>query len=305
MSFTDPKDRNIALVVDDNPETLGMVTTALEDNGISVVVARSGQGALDLATRILPDVVLMDAVMPQMDGFETCRLLKSDARLAYAPVIFMTGLTEPEHIIKGLRAGGVDYLIKPVVIEELVARITTHILNARAIQSARQALDTSGRSVIAVDARGAVLWGSPRAMKMIEALGPQGIRPVTGSEDFAGWIERCQRVPASQAPVLEMEALTVNFIGTSPSSEFLLKVCRRDRQSPYQHLSATFGLTPREAEVLFWLSMGKTNRDIAQILSLSSRTINKHLEQVFQKMGVDNRTSAAVSADRTINQLAS
>lgn len=297
------EERNIALVVDDNPETLGMVTTALEENGISVVVARSGTGALDLANRILPDVVLMDAIMPQLDGFETCRMLKSNDRLAYAPVIFMTGLTESEHIIKGLLSGGVDYLTKPVVIDELIARITTHILNARAIQSARQALDASGRSVVAVNPQGAVLWGSPRALRLIGPLDTDGLITSDVSDSFVAWIDRCVELPASQTLAFAFEQSKVSFIGKSPSNEILLKVCGGDRQSPYKHLEGSFKLTPREAEVLFWLSMGKTNRDIAQILSLSSRTINKHLEQIFQKMGVDNRTSAAVAADRAINQL--
>lgn len=302
MPYADREDRNIALVVDDSPETLGMVTTALEENGISVVVARSGAGALDLAKRILPDVVLMDAVMPQMDGFETCRLLKSDDRLAYAPVIFMTGLTESEHIIKGLLSGGVDYLTKPVVVDELVARIMTHILNARAIQSARQALDASGRSVVAVNPQGAVLWGSPRALRIVGPLDADGMIAAEVPESFTGWIERCLSLPASQTAPFAFDQSKVSFIGKSPSNEILLNVCSGNRQSPYKLLAASFKLTPREAEVLFWLSMGKTNRDIAQILSLSSRTINKHLEQIFQKMGVDNRTSAAVSADRAINQ---
>ncbi|MBO6895661.1 MAG: helix-turn-helix transcriptional regulator, partial [Roseibium sp.] len=68
-------------------------------------------------------------------------------------------------------------------------------------------------------------------------------------------------------------------------------------------LAVAFELTPREAEVLYWLTLGKTNRDISAILGLSARTVNKHLEQIFQKMGIDNRTSAAVMADRVLNSL--
>ena len=303
MPHSELAHRNIALVVDDSPDSLGMISTALEENGISVVVARSGASAIDLAQRVLPDVILMDAVMPELDGFETCRLLKADDRLAYAPIIFMTGLTEPEHIIKGLISGGVDYLTKPVVIAELVARITTHILNARAIQSARQALDTSGRSVIAVDLDGAVLWGSPKALRMIEPVMTEPGLIANGAPDFTQWLEASLRLPTSPPRVFPLSEIMLAYIGTSPSNEILLKVCNSNRASPYQVLEQTFVLTPREAEVLYWLSMGKTNRDIAQLLELSSRTINKHLEQIFQKMGVDNRTSAAVSADRVINQV--
>jgi DNA-binding NarL/FixJ family response regulator len=302
MTHSDPDHRNIALVVDDSPESLSMISTALEENGISVVVSRSGISALDLAARVLPDVILMDAIMPEMDGFETCRRIKSDERLAYAPVIFMTGLSEPENIVKGLMAGGVDYVTKPAVIDELLARITTHILNAKAIQSARQALDTSGRSVIAVNLEGQVLWGSPKAMQMIERIAQSGAIAAETGQGFGDWLAASLRQPASPPRTFMVDGIALSYIGTSPSSELLLKVCSHVQGSPYAHLERTFSLTPREAEVLYWLSLGKTNRDIAQILALSSRTINKHLEQVFQKMGVDNRTAAAVAAARAINQ---
>ena len=301
MPLTEREDQNIALVVDDSPESLSMITTALEDNGISVIVANNGHAAIKLAQRILPDVILMDAMMPELDGFETCRLLKENDQLAYAPVIFMTGLSESEHIIKGLQVGGVDYVTKPAVVDELIARITTHILNARAIQSARQALDASGRSIIAVDTDTRILWGSPNAFELLGRK-PAGMRLSDFfSSDFENWLRGCVRLPTSQASTYTSDGLAICFVGTSPSDEVLLKVRVNNQSNPYELLSGSFGLTPREAEVLFWISMGKTNRDIAEILELSSRTINKHLEQVFQKMGVDNRTSAAVAADRIIN----
>ena len=303
MSQSDTSDRRIALVVDDSPETLSMVSTALEENGISAVVATSGQAGYDLATRILPDVILLDAMMPGLDGFETCALLKADERLAYAPVIFMTGLSDSEHIIRGLQVGGVDYVMKPAVIDELIARITIHILNARAIQSARQALDTSGRSVIAVAPSGSLLWGSPRALNLLNQKESTEPQETLGGAEYENWLALCVKLPTSKTTRFSCGGFTLNFLGSAPSGELLLQICRSTGEQPHTYLETIFNLTPREAEVLYWLSMGKTNRDIAQILSLSSRTINKHLEQVFQKMGVDNRTAAAVAADRAINQL--
>ena len=84
-------------------------------------------------------------------------------------------------------------------------------------------------------------------------------------------------------------------------SDILVNVLERRTESNKDLLSQAFELTAREAEVLFWLTLGKTNRDISAILGLSARTVNKHLEQVFQKIGVDNRTSAAVLADSVLN----
>ncbi|SNR83442.1 DNA-binding response regulator [Puniceibacterium sediminis] len=301
MSSLDPERHNIALVVDDNPETLGMVSTALEENGITVLVARDGLTAIDLANRIRPDVILMDAVMPDPDGFETCRRLKSGPDATLAPIIFMTGLTEPEHIVKGLRSGGVDYITKPVMIEELLARITIHVMNAKMIRSAREALDTSGRSVMAFDGNGRPLWGSPKAQATLSALCDTGAPTLADNQQFRLWLRDCSALPASQIDLFSHGDLTIAFLGLASSREVLVKLNSGKAGSPARLLERAFSLTAREGEVLQWLSMGKTNRDIAQILSLSARTVNKHLEQVFQKMGVDNRTAAAVMADRVLN----
>ena len=93
--------RDIVLVVDDSPDTLSFLTEAIERSGATVLVAVGGDLALDLVEEITPDIILLDAVMPGMDGFETCRRLKAKGRLAHVPVIFMTGLSETEHIVKG------------------------------------------------------------------------------------------------------------------------------------------------------------------------------------------------------------
>ncbi len=119
--------RDIVLVVDDSPETLRMLTDAIEDAGMTVLVAREGEYALSIIERVLPDIILMDALMPGTDGFETCRRLKQNKALAHVPVIFMTGLSDTEHIIQGLEAGGVDYVTKPLVPGELLARIRVHL----------------------------------------------------------------------------------------------------------------------------------------------------------------------------------
>ncbi len=97
--------------------------------------------------RISPDLILLDAMMPGMDGFETCRRLKQSP-VAHVPVIFMTALSETEHIVAGLAAGGVDYVTKPIVLDELFARIRVHLANARAAESTRIALDRSGSSLV-------------------------------------------------------------------------------------------------------------------------------------------------------------
>jgi DNA-binding response OmpR family regulator len=155
--ITDSKKRDIALVVDDSPESLRLLTDALDGAGMTVMVALDGASAMRIVDQITPDIVLLDAIMPGMDGFETCRRLKRDAGLDNVPIIFMTGLAETEHIVHGLEAGGVDYVTKPIVVEEMLARIRVHLANARMTQSARAALDVSGRYLLAVNSKGRLM----------------------------------------------------------------------------------------------------------------------------------------------------
>ncbi|MEM6889813.1 MAG: DNA-binding response regulator [Pseudomonadota bacterium] len=285
----------IALVVDDNPESLGMVSTALEAQGMTVLVARDGHSAIELTHRIQPNVILMDAVMPTLDGFETCRMLKSGPNPTLAPIIFMTGLSDQEHVVKGLRAGGVDYITKPVVIDELIARLTTHVVNSRLLQSARQAIDATDQSVLAFDAKAQLVWGSHSAIATMEQDAFNPSHPI-----LRPWLEKCLAQPVSAVGPLQLGRFNLQFVGVLLGGEVLVKLGHYTGHSAENALQNAFGLTQREAEVLYWLTLGKTNRDISTILSLSARTVNKHLEQVFQKMGVDNRTSAAVVADREI-----
>lgn len=293
-------DRAIALVIDDAPESLGLVSDALEASGMTVLVARSGAEGIALAQRVKPDVILLDAMMPGMDGFETCRTLKSPPRPEPAPVIFMTGLTEPEHILEGLRSGGVDYITKPVVVDELLARILTHVLNARAINAARSALDNAGQWVLSFAEDGTLSWGSAQALALLD--GPAGASLMNGEHAkpaLKDWLGGLPGQPMSSALAFAGDGVTLKYLGQS-DNEVLICIKAQSEPDGSARLANAFGLTDRESEVLLWLTMGKTNRDIGDILDLSARTINKHLEQVFHKMGVDNRTSAAVMADRIL-----
>jgi DNA-binding response OmpR family regulator/DNA-binding CsgD family transcriptional regulator len=294
--------RDIVLLVDDSPDALGFLTEALEASGYSVLIATSGHGALSIVARISPDLILLDAVMPGMDGFETCRTLKADPVVAQVPVIFMTGLTETEHVVKALESGGVDYLTKPINIDELRARIRVHLSNARSAQSARVALDAAGRHLLAIRGDGQVHWTTPQANRLIEtAIGhAEGIGDV--AKAAAAWLSQRragtpQQSEASFAfPGATGLPLTLSLLGTIGADEHLFRLTSANRQSEDEMLRKNFGLTHRESEVLLWIAKGKANRDIGEILGLSARTVNKHLEQIYSKLGVENRASAAVKA---------
>jgi adenylate cyclase len=124
---------NTILIVDDTPANLGVIVESLEDRGFRVVVAQDGEEGQQRADFVQPDLILLDVIMPGLDGFEVCRRLKAVASTRDIPVIFMTSLTETEHKITAFRAGGVDYVTKPLQIDEVMARVNTH-LNLHAMQ---------------------------------------------------------------------------------------------------------------------------------------------------------------------------
>ncbi|MGO8918074.1 MAG: response regulator [Stellaceae bacterium] len=305
----DGKRRDIAIVVDDSPETLRFLTDALEEAGFTVLVALAGANALALAQEVTPDIVLMDAVMPGMDGFETCRRLKANKHLAFVPVIFMTGLSETEHIVKGLEAGGVDYVAKPIVPDELIARMHVHLTNARLGQSARNALDAAGRFLLAVNRAGRVLWSTPQASKLLgaafSAFAVDGFELPAEIMQWLASIRERGAGAAGEPPVASAAGsdrqFQLSYIGQIGADEFLLRLIESDPASEEILLRQRFLLTAREADVLVWVARGKSNRDIGEILGLSPRTVNKHLEQIYSKLGVENRTSAAAQALRALD----
>jgi DNA-binding NarL/FixJ family response regulator len=300
--ITEPKKRDVALVVDDSPETLRLLTDALDGAGMTVMVAMDGAAAMRIVDQITPDIILLDAVMPGMDGFETCRRLKRDAGLSNVPVIFMTGLAETEHIVRGLEAGGVDYVTKPIAIEEMLARIRVHLANARLTQSARAALDVSGRFLLAVDRQGKVMWATPQAQKLLsDSLGASASSDeMVLPEALQHWLDQAPAgrsgSKSATASFPDHPELRLHYIGNAGPNEFLLRLAKDAGSALPTEFSTELGLTTREGEVLSWLSKGKTNRDIAQILGLSPRTVDKHLEQIYAKLGVENRTAAAAIA---------
>lgn len=299
--------RATILVVDDTPESLRFLTATLEQAGMTVLIAVDGLAALDLLEHVTPDLVLMDAVMPGLDGFKTTRRIKADSRFRHLPVIFMTGLAETEHVVHGLEAGGVDYVHKPIVVDELLARVSVHLANARIAQGSQLALDTAGRPSFAVDQDGATSWLTPLATATIERLFP-GWAPhdVRLPEQLAMAVRPLQApdVPAgAQASLKIGESLVeCTFLRQTSANQWLFRLTERREGDAERLLAERHGLTSREAEVLVWISRGKQNREISEILHISPRTVNKHLEQIFEKMGVENRASATAIAVGTLSQ---
>jgi DNA-binding response OmpR family regulator len=285
----------VVLVVDDAPSSLGVLVETLESAGYTVLVASDGQTALERLERITPDAILLDCVMPGLSGFDTCRRIKNNAAWAQIPVIFMTGLSDTQHVVEGFACGGVDYVVKPLRAAEVLARLHTHASNAQVNRMVRDALDVAGLGVVLVDGLGRIAWRSPRAARALFSLHDGGV-------DFAATKlqQALQAVLQSSSASVECKDTTPRMslrnMGQTSTGETLVLLETERAVSALESRLKHAALTARETEVLSWIAKGKTNRDIAEILSLSHRTVNKHLEHIYQKLGVETRAAAAAVA---------
>jgi DNA-binding response OmpR family regulator/DNA-binding CsgD family transcriptional regulator len=339
-----PDNKPVILIVDDTPDNLALLSDTLQSAGYAVLVALDGASALERLKLIMPDAVLLDAMMPGMDGFATCRLIKADPRNRHLPVIFMTALTDSEHVVQGFRVGGVDYVTKPVRPNEVVARIAAHVQRSQAQRQADLVLEMGMKAALIARSNGEISWQSELARQRLACMG--GARPAESSamlhisplslsassspSTASSWSLSSQApslapLPtASPAPVALLPPLLRDWLarwiedGADPQLSFdsvqdgvrrVARVLGRatrgdwvilleefDDAAQTSDLASRFGLTAREAEVLLWLSRGKTNRDIGEIIGMAPRTVNKHLEHVFAKLNVETRAAAAAIA---------
>lgn len=296
----------LVLIVDDVPDNLALLHDALDEAGYTVVVATGGQAALARVAQEPPSIVLLDAVMPGVDGFEVARRLKADPATAAIPIVFMTGLTESEHVVKAFGAGVVDYVTKPVRTSELVARIESHLRAARTQSQARSALDAFGHATLVVRERdGRRLWQTALARELLQRHYPDTPDAQTPPPVMA-WVAReaLRRRAGAEAHGLTVgtgpDCLTLAMHAMDedghPGPEWLVVLRPDSEAAQLEALARAFPLTARECEVLYWVIQGKTNRDVGEILSMSPRTVHKHLEHVFEKLGVETRTAAAALA---------
>jgi DNA-binding NarL/FixJ family response regulator len=295
---------DVVLLVDDTPANLAYLSDALDEAGYKVLVAIDGHTALERLTIVRPDIILLDAVMPGMDGFETCRQIKRTPACADIPVIFMTGLVETEHVVRGFSEGAIDYVTKPVRQEEALARIATHINRARMLDKAQLSVDAGGRAGLTVDASGTITWETPRAREWLETYLDEERSP-SGWSRLQAWLRNTTRTPgrdqsAALTFTIDNARLQIIDAGVIAGGDRLLLLEEQRTDTSARRLIETYGLTGREIEVLGWIAAGKTNRDIAEILGMSPRTVNKHLEHIYVKLGVETRAAAAAIAVQII-----
>jgi DNA-binding NarL/FixJ family response regulator len=282
------------LVVDDTPANVSLLLDALTDEGYEVLVAESGRSALQLLEHNQPDLVLLDVVMPELDGFATCARLKKRAEWREIPVLFMTALDEPGEKVKAFAAGALDYITKPVYPPEVLARVAAHLqiralrrsleeelaLRVEAENQLRQSLD---RAVLLVDSSGHIVFSTRLAEALLHKHHP----------DFAGG-----KLPEGLG--VNGSALSFRRFSEAGHDDLTMLILEEKGEPPGPSALIPLGLTPREAEVLFWVAQGKGNQDIATILGTSVRTVHKHVENIFRKLGCETRSAAAMMASELL-----
>jgi DNA-binding response OmpR family regulator len=308
LDHLDRANSNVVLIVDDVPDNLSVLHDALDESGYTVLVATGGEAALQRASQALPDIVLLDAMMPGMDGFEVAKRLKASSLTAHIPIIFMTGLTETEHLVAALEAGGVDYVTKPIKPKEVLARMGVHVQGARQARQTRNALDAFGYASITVRASdGKLMWQTPLARDLLLAY--YGTSSPQTPQAVVDWLRRHladaekQIEPPRLTAELGARRLTFRLHQQTGDDDWLIVMREVSDTAVIEAMSLSFKLTAREAEVLYWVVKGKINRDIADIVGASPATVKKHLERIFAKLGVETRTAAAGMAMTRIRQL--
>ena len=318
----DRANSDVVLIVDDVPDNLSVLHDALDESGYTVLVATHGEAALQRAAQVLPDIVLLDAMMPGMDGFEVAKRLKASPQTAHIPIIFMTGLTETEYLVAALEAGGIDYVTKPIKPKEVLARMNVHLQGARRARQevrqagqARSALDAFGYASINVRASdGRLMWQTPLARDLLNEYfaSAEPPSPNFAPQPVVDWLNRHladaerQIEPPRLSVALGAKRLSFRLhqqTGDGVGTDWLIIMREVSDAAAIEAMSLFFKLTAREAEVLYWVVKGKTNRDIGEILGSSPATAKKHLERVYVKLGVETRTAAAGMAMSRIRQL--
>ncbi len=287
----------VVLVVDDTPENLALLHDALDEAGYTVLVATSGESALQSVQRNRPDIILLDALMPGIDGFQVAQHLKKDVATQNIPIIFLTGLSDTENVVSAFSHGVTDYVIKPIKPQEVLARIAAHLQRARQVRQAHGALDRLDQASLTVNrSRGEILWATPLGRELFTKYFGVHYEPALPPE-FMRWLQRALQAAREgrEFPILveTQEARLHGRIQELDQTDEVLVLMREESEAIIvRSLQQRFSLTIKEAEVVYWMVQGKTNRQIGTILESSHRTIDKHVEHIFEKLGVETRTAA-------------
>jgi DNA-binding response OmpR family regulator/DNA-binding CsgD family transcriptional regulator len=295
----DERPANI-LIVDDTPGHLSLLVDALHSAGYRPLVASSGESALQRLASIVPDLVLLDMRMPGMDGLATLARLRAMMPGENLPVIFMTAVEETEQKVAAFSAGAVDYVTKPFHPSEVLARIELHLRLVRTqrklsaelawrAQTERALQASLEQAVLVVGTGGRIQFITPRATHLLERYFPA--EPSAGLPAALALLVTMQR-SAQKTFSAPFGSLVVRVVADAAAADSAMMLLEELRAAGDFAPLRSLGLSEREAEVLYWMSEGKSNPEIGIIVGAASATVKKHAENLYFKLGVDNRASA-------------
>jgi DNA-binding response OmpR family regulator/DNA-binding CsgD family transcriptional regulator len=284
------------LVVDDTPAGLGVVCDTLRREGVRVLLAESGAAARAVLARTMPDLVLLDVVMPDEDGFTLCAALQADPRWRALPVIFLTSIDAPVQKVRAFAAGAVDYVTKPVHVPELVARVRVQL----DLVGARRALEEKNAELeseiaIRLDAEAQLATSLDRAVVVLARDGSLLFATRLAHDLMAKFSLTPAALPRATRFTSLDSALNVRRFTEPGRDDLIMLALEEEHAPPGPAALLDLGLTPRQAEVAYWVAQGKTNPEIAVILGASPRTIDKHMERILARLSVENRASLIVA----------
>ncbi|HWA86429.1 MAG TPA: response regulator, partial [Opitutus sp.] len=238
------------LVVDDTPANLSLLIDALTEAQHEVLVAENGRSALALLEHTTPDLILLDLVMPGLDGVGTCARIRQRAECAHLPILFMTAVDEPAQKLRAFEAGALDYITKPVYPPEVLARVAAHLQIHRLRQSLADEL------ALRIEAENQLRASLDRAVVMADAGG----RIVFSTRLAEDLLHKYFPDRASDSLPLETalhERFDVRRFTESGRADLALLILVERGDPPGPAALVRLGLTPREAEVLYWVAQGK------------------------------------------------
>ncbi len=302
------------LIIDDDPTNLSFLLNHLRQAQFKVLVAENGEIGLERANYVKPDLILLDVMMPGLNGFETCRLLKLNPATQPIPVIFITSMSDTSDVMRGFEVGGVDYIAKPLQIQETLARVTTHLtlyrlqhkleetVEARTVELQTE-ITRRQKSEVEKDELLQIIRSQNEQLYQVSTL-------LVSQQQEQGTISRNleQQVEIMLTSLDNMLTTLVNNLESSLSSKSALlelknglNLLSQTRQVLHR-LSANLSetqvsalstdpriiLTPRELEVLHFVVKGLANNDIAAKLYLSIGSVSTYRTRLMRKLGAEN-----------------
>lgn len=257
------------LIVDDIPSNIRLMVSILDEHGFSVSYAQSGQDAIGLCKKAVFDLILLDVMMPVMDGFEVCEILKSMEITRDIPVIFLTARTDQESILKGFEIGGVDYVTKPFSEKELLVRIRTHL----DLKKTRDALESE------LDFKKKMMTENALFITRRTELGNTIIEDLRqiNKETHNEYSER----------ILGAISKLKNLIQGQEWKEFEVRFEEEHGRFREKLILLHPDLTPNEIKLCTFLRLDMSSKEISEITQQSVRALETARSRMRKKLGLD------------------